>query len=82
MKNFISMDKKSKKKILQAFEVCITVTPRNTEFLGSQEPTVFKQSFTGIMAPISILEMAHFQFNKNSFLDQENMKLLNNGTQS
>lgn len=74
------MAKKSEKKTLQAFEVCITVTPKNTEFLGSQEPTIFRQTFTGIMAPISILEMAHFQFNKNSFLDQENMKILNNGT--
>lgn len=74
------MVRKSEKKTLQAFEVCITVTPINTEFLGSHESTIFRQTFTGIMAPISILEMAHFQFNKNSFLDQENMKIWNNGT--
>lgn len=74
------MAKKSEKKTLQGFEVTITVTPVNTEFLKSKEPTIYRQTYTAMIAPISILEMAHFQFDKNLYIDPENMKVLNNGT--
>lgn len=72
------MSKKVEKKTLQGYRIKISVTPLNgAEFLGSTEQTVFQQSYTSMLAPISILEMAHFQFNKNCFLDKESMSKLN-----
>lgn len=71
------MAKKSEKKTLPAFKVEIKITPLNGEFLDSVEPTVFSRFFTHYLAPISILEMAHFQYSKNAFLDKDNMSKLN-----
>lgn len=53
------------------------ITPLDGEFLGTKEETIFDQVFTQYLAPIGILEMAHFQFNKNWLLDQDKMKKYN-----
>lgn len=65
---------KKEKKILPRARVRIVISPIDGEFLGTTEETIFDQVFTHYMAPIAILEMAHFQFNKNWFLDQDKMK--------